>query len=527
MPLKFFLKLYLRLIGLTFLVLLLCAALFTGINSVRQQFWHERYPEPLMRWLAAAPAPLQQYHWLSSLYDFRVSPPDDLALSSVARERLSYGQVVARDSAIGLQVLVQREDGAILDVRLRDPYRDVAEAVALIARWHLDEVAGQQEERREQVRNRLEAALQVSLSPVRDPDRVPEAEVLDRVSERGLAWYRHKTGGRASVLIRLQDGSLIDLSLPPPFRSWAWPMVLLLMAVSGGVLALALYLALRDVDSNLRAVESVAVRIARGEMGARVDAGDSKLVSRLAAAFNGMAEHIQRLVGVQREMIHAVSHELRTPVARIRFGVQMIESASSPEALQKQLDGIDGDIQELDELIDEILTYARLEQGGPVFSLQETSVTNIVRQVVGEQQLVRPALTISANIDSESERWGLSDVEPRYLHRAIQNLVGNAGRYANGKVVVNCHFDEDNCRIDVEDDGPGIPEEDWEKVFTAFARLDDSRTRTSGGYGLGLSIVRRILYWHGGQAFVSRSDTLGGARFSLVWPRKKPDAAIV
>ncbi|MGM0769268.1 MAG: ATP-binding protein [Pseudomonadota bacterium] len=527
MPLKFFLKLYLRLIGLTFLVLLLCAALFTGINSVRQQFWNERYPEPLMRWLASAPAPLQQYHWLASLYDFRVSSPADLALPSVALERLGYGQVVARDSAIGQQLLVQRPDGAIVDLRFRDTYRDVAEATALIARMHLDEAGAEEEGRREHVKSQLEAALGVSLEQVRNPDKVPDPEVLDRVSERGLSWYWSEAGGRASVLIRLHDGSLMNLTVPPPFRSWAWPVVLLLMAVSGGVLALALYLALRDVDSNLRAVESVAVRIARGEMGARVETGDSKLVSRLAAAFNGMAEHIQRLVGVQREMIHAVSHELRTPVARIRFGVQMIEGASSPEALQKQLDGIDGDIQELDELIDEILTYARLEQGGPVFALQETSVTDIVRQVIGEQQLIRPELTITANIDSESERWGLSDVEPRYLHRAIQNLVGNAGRYAGAKVVVNCHFDEDNCRIDVEDDGPGIPEEDWEKVFTAFARLDDSRTRTSGGYGLGLSIVRRILYWHGGQAFVSRSDTLGGARFSLVWPRKKPEDAIV
>lgn len=91
--------------------------------------------------------------------------------------------------------------------------------------------------------------------------------------------------------------------MPAPFSPWAWPVMLLLLVVAGSVLALALYLALRDVDSNLRAVESVAIRIARGEMGARVDAGDSRLVSRLAAAFNGMAEHIQRLVGVQREMI--------------------------------------------------------------------------------------------------------------------------------------------------------------------------------------------------------------------------------
>jgi two-component system sensor histidine kinase RstB len=226
-------------------------------------------------------------------------------------------------------------------------------------------------------------------------------------------------------------------------------------------------------------------------------------------------------------MIHAVSHELRTPVARIRFGVQMLEGCEDQDTLQRQLDGIDGDIQELDELIDEILTYARLEQGGPVFSLTETSVTGIVRQVVEEQQRVRQDLVIEALIGEETEYWSLSDIEPRYIHRAIQNLVGNAGRYAHSHVRVVCHIDEDNCRVDVEDDGPGIPEEDWEKVFTAFARLDDSRTRTSGGYGLGLSIVRRILYWHGGQAFVGRSEALGGAKFSLVWPRKKSLDAIV
>lgn len=107
------------------------------------------------------------------------------------------------------------------------------------------------------------------------------------------------------------------------------------------------------------------------------------------------------------------------------------------------------------------------------------------------------------------------------MHRAIQNLVGNACRYAAGQVRVTCTLDDENCRIDVEDDGPGIPEQEWEKVFSAFARLDDSRTRNSGGYGLGLSIVRRILFWHGGQSFVGRSEELGGARFSLVWPRRQ------
>lgn len=524
MPLKFFLKLYARLIGLTFLVLLLCLFLFWGLNSVREQSWQEHYPEPLMRWLAEVPEPASHYHWLEDLYDFRVTEMEDAQLSPLVRERLNYGQVVALNSSLGQRLLIRDHQGRVLGLRIRDTYREVGEATALIALWHLNEVSGAD---RESAMEQLSAQLEVWLHPVEKVDEVPDDEVLERVSRRSISFYREKAGGQADVLIRLSDGSLVNLQMPPPFSPWSLPVILLLVLVAGGVLALALFLALRDVDRNLRAVESVAVRIARGEMGARVDAGDSTLVSRLAAAFNSMAEHIQRLVGVQREMIHAVSHELRTPVARIRFGVQMLEGCKDDAMLQKQLDGIDGDIQELDELIDEILTYARLEQGGPVFSLQETSVTDIVRQVVGEQQLVRQDLSIKSDIDEESEFWSLSDIEPRYIHRAIQNLVGNAGRYANGRVRVHCHIDEDNCRVDVEDDGPGIPEEDWEKVFTAFARLDDSRTRTSGGYGLGLSIVRRILYWHGGQAFIGRSEDLGGARFSLVWPRKKPVDSIV
>ncbi|MCK7549303.1 ATP-binding protein [Marinobacter koreensis] len=519
MPPRFLLKLYGRLAGASALVLLLCLLVFNGLNSVRHQFWLERFPEPLMRWLAAAPAPEEQYHWLTPMYGLRTLSPAELDLSPVEQERLDYGQVVAVESAVGYRLMSQTHTGQILQVRFQDPYRAVVRATSLIVRWHLDTASLGDQDR---VVSELAGRLGVSITPLIESHQLPGSDVLQAVADQGLVTFRSDSHEFENALIRLSDGTLVKLGFPAPFSPWGWPVVTLLVVLVGGVLAVALFLAVRETDNSLRQVESVAVRIARGEMGARVDAGKSTLVGRLAAAFNGMAEHIQRLVQVQREMIHAVSHELRTPVARIRFGVQMIEDCEDQQMLKKQLDGIDGDIQELDELIDEILTYARLEQGGPVFSLTETSVTDIIRQVVSEQQVLRPNLTISSDIDETSERWALSDIEPRYIHRAIQNLVGNAGRYAGSQVRVRCRIDEDNCRVDVEDDGPGIPEEDWEKVFTAFARLDDSRTRTSGGYGLGLSIVRRILYWHGGQAFVSRSDTLGGARFSLVWPRKKP-----
>jgi two-component system sensor histidine kinase RstB len=517
MPVTFSLKLFTRLAGLAVLIALSCSVVAWGLSSVRHQAWQEQLAAPLMDWLATTPNPRQQYHWLPGLYDFNIRRVGELDLDAVARERLGYGQTLVVSDQVGARLLVARPAGGVLSLRFRNLYQDLAEATALVLLWHMNEVPPGKG--RDSLSGSLAEALGVRLTSLSHVDQLPAPEVLDRAWERNIAWYGDQGQGR--VLMRLADGALVRMDMPPGFRTLSWPVLLLLVGLAALVLLIAVRLLMRDLERNLRSVESVAVRIARGDLEARVEPGQGNLVSRLARSFNGMAEQIQRLVEVQREMIHAVSHELRTPVARIRFGVQMIESARDEQALQRQLDGIDNDIQELDELIDEILTYARLEQGGPVFSLRPASVTDLVRQVIEEQQVLHPAVTIDAVITEQSELFAESDVEPRYLHRAIQNLVGNACRYAAGRVRVSCSLDDENCRVDVEDDGPGIPEQEWEKVFSAFARLDDSRTRNSGGYGLGLSIVRRILFWHGGQSFVGRSDELGGARFSLVWPRRQ------
>lgn len=516
MPVTFSIKLFTRLATLAVIIALICALVGWGIAQVRHQAWQEQLTRPLMNWLVNTPSAPQHYHWLPRLYDFTTGSAAELGLDSVARERLSYGQTLVKSDQIGPRAMAARPAGGVVSMRLRNLYQDTAEATALVLLWHLNETPPAA---RGETAGHLADALSVSVTPLDKPEQLPGNEVLERVADRNLAWFGDSDQGH--VLIRLEDGALMRMDMPAAFRSLTWPVLLLLAGLAALVLAIAVRLLMRDLDRNLRSVESVAVRIARGELEARVEPGQGSLVSRLAHSFNSMADQIQRLVEVQREMIHAVSHELRTPVARIRFGVQMIETARDEQALQRQLDGIDNDIQELDELIDEILTYARLEQGGPVFSLRPGNVTDIVRQVVEEQQVLHPGIDISEVIPEQSETFAQSDIEPRYLHRAIQNLVGNACRYARGEVRVRCLLDEQNCRVDVEDDGPGIPEQDWEKVFSAFARLDDSRTRNSGGYGLGLSIVRRILFWHGGQSFVGRSAELGGACFSLVWPRRQ------
>jgi two-component system sensor histidine kinase RstB len=168
-----------------------------------------------------------------------------------------------------------------------------------------------------------------------------------------------------------------------------------------------------------------------------------------------------------------------------------------------------------------MLTYARLEQGSPELNFQRVDLDALLDQVIGELSPLRPQVSVSRGICLSSAHWDDAwvDAEPRYLHRALQNLVSNAMRHAQGHVLISYQVGQVRCRIDVEDDGPGVPESAWERIFTPFLRLDDSRTRASGGHGLGLSIVRRIIYWHGGRALISKSNNLGGACFSLSWPR--------
>lgn len=286
------------------------------------------------------------------------------------------------------------------------------------------------------------------------------------------------------------------------------------------IMGLASYYVVRPLLNRLLMLEETVVKIRRHDLSARVTVDSNDMLGRLAATFNDMAEHIQRLIHSQREMTNAVSHELRTPVARIRFGLEFLEDEDVRSRRVERIQDIDGDIQELERLIDEILTYASLEEGTPSLKLQMVRVDDILSQVKKESDNLGRPIEVEHVVTQEEGESQYAECEERYIHRVVQNLVGNAMNYGDSKVRISSACEAGMYRIDVEDDGPGIPPDKLEKVFVPFARLDDSRTRSSGGYGLGLSIVQRIAYWHGGLASVSRSS-LGGAKFTVLWPRKQ------
>ncbi|NLW04614.1 MAG: HAMP domain-containing protein [Pseudomonadaceae bacterium] len=327
--------------------------------------------------------------------------------------------------------------------------------------------------------------------------------------------------------IQLDTDSWLKVGPVRLFNHYPSSLILSIFLASLIVLTLSIGWFLHGLESRLRHLERASSQLAAGNLQARVKIVGDDFISKLAIAFNRMAEQLQRLLRTQQEMIHAVSHELRTPVARIRFGIQMIEDLSedgSPHAMiAKQVYGIDQDIDELDTLIDEILTYARLGQEKLQLQFIRQDVTGLTEEIFARFERTNLKLNFSFVINNPANLSPEVDVEGRYFQRAIQNLIGNSVRYAQQQIRISCHLENDTFRVDVEDDGPGIPEEDCERVFMPFSRLDDSRTRSSGGYGLGLSIVQRIIYWHRGSALVDRSPNLGGARFSLIFPRTQSD----
>ena len=352
-----------------------------------------------------------------------------------------------------------------------------------------------------------------------------------RIDEGDTVMALGKGGDSIRVLSGVGETPWV-LEIGPLFQMNPYPPELLILITFLGLclIGLVVYLLVRRLEHRLRGLEAAATQIAQGSLETRVPAAGADSVGRLASAFNGMAEHLQRSLMIQRELVRAVSHELRTPVARLRFGLEMINDATTPEARHKYMVGMDSDIQDLDKLVDEMLTYARLEQGAPTLNFQRIDLDALIDQVIAELAPLRPHISVRRGecvdalnrIGSDETHW--VEAEPRYLHRALQNLLSNAMRHAESEVRIGYQLSEERCRIDVDDDGPGVPESAWERIFTPFMRLDDSRTRASGGHGLGLSIVRRIIHWHGGRALIGRSQTLGGACFSLAWPRQQGEA---
>ncbi|MBI5922679.1 MAG: HAMP domain-containing protein [Betaproteobacteria bacterium] len=266
---------------------------------------------------------------------------------------------------------------------------------------------------------------------------------------------------------------------------------------------------------SLQALSDAAAAIGAGRLSTRTALPLSDSIYPLAARMNQMAERIESLIESHKALLHSVSHELRTPIARMRFSLELLREAREDTAREKRFDSIESDLAELETLVIELLQVSRPEL--PLAQRSKFDLAVMLRQVIGSTEHGLGDKQLLTDFDSaEVAIHG----DARLLGRAVGNLLRNAQKYAKHTIGVGARLSIDGVHITVEDDGPGIPQAERTRVFEAFYRLDRSRDRTTGGFGLGLSIAQRAVAAHGGSIIVDDSP-LGGARFTITLPEQQ------
>jgi signal transduction histidine kinase len=277
-----------------------------------------------------------------------------------------------------------------------------------------------------------------------------------------------------------------------------------LPVVLTGIVAALLALVLVQVLAHgmtypLREMVSAARAMARGDYTRRVTATSRDEVGELARAFNSMAAELDEVDRIRRDLLANVSHELRTPIGALRAKLENLVDdveTMNPATLKAML----RQVERLGDLVEQLLDLSRLESGAVPLERTRFLAATLVEQVVDEWRTQAEIRDIHVEGAVEPTTLEL-DADEKRLHQVLGNLVANAVRHSprGGRVLVRATALNDLTRLEVSDDGPGIPPEEAERVFERFYRSDQARSSKDGGSGLGLSIARWIVDLHGGR----------------------------
>jgi two-component system, OmpR family, sensor histidine kinase RstB len=441
------------------------------------------------------------------------------ALDTGQLKHLRSGEMLIRpdlgDKVATLFVAIPGEDNLFLSTEIDDVNEQLSRVTALLI---LNDLGRHPKLQRDKELIKLQQNFGFSLT-LSDINIAPlDATQLRRVKRGDIVVSLNDTtfdNPYIQVFAKYGNSGKLLILGPITLFNWFPSNVILLLGFLGLVLlALCSYGLVRPLERRLQVMEVEVDKIGTA-LAPSVPVQGDDAISRFALRVNSMASRIQGLLEEQRELTHAISHELRTPVARLKFRLETLNSPASEDKRQQAIDGINKDLNELNTLIDEILTFASLDSGSANWNQQPLNIKQMLDNLANETSLLSPHLHIKVNTDTSTDT--VTGVE-HLLNRALQNLLLNATRYARENVHVSFNSSTTDYELRVADDGTGIHEQDRERVFTPFTRLDKSRNRASGGFGLGLAIVQQVAQWHQGSVVLGRSE-LGGAEFIFRWPK--------
>lgn len=351
----------------------------------------------------------------------------------------------------------------------------------------------------------LNLSFDLRIEPMKDFDLAPPA--MQRLRDGDIVALDEKY----TFIQRIPRSHYVLAVGPVPYLYYLHQMRLLDLALLGFIaisLAFPVFIWMRPHWQDMLKLESAAQRFGEGHLTERIHFDSGSSFDRLGIAFNQMADNINALIASKKQLIDGIAHELRTPLVRLRYRLEMSENLTGAE-----LQALNRDIGQLEALIEELLTYARLDRPQTELHLSTPDLPVWLQTHINDVQSVNPQRKLLTAITPGA--YGALDM--RLMERVLDNLMNNAMRYSETTLRIGLDLQGSQAILCVEDDGPGIEPAEREKVFEPFVRLDPSRDRATGGCGLGLAIVRSIAQAMGGSVRCEASE-LGGARFVFSWP---------
>lgn len=333
-----------------------------------------------------------------------------------------------------------------------------------------------------------ERVMGSTITPPLDPPTTEELETL-KTERWSVARYR--------IVVRSDDGSMIGLYLPD-HSGFPWSFVIPLGIGVLLIVGVATTWFTRRLVRPLSDLAEAARQFGSGNTKARAALHREDELGEVGRAFDDMADRTSALISSQRQLMADVSHELRTPLARIRVALEL--AAEDPVAAKDVLSDVGIDLDEIDQLIADILTTARLDADATSIHRSPIKVGELAENAISRFEARHPGRKLQQQLGGTERSI---ECDSALLRRALDNLLDNAAKYSDSPVMLQIIPNGKVVTFAVVDTGIGMSAADLERAGTPFWRSDVSRTRKTGGVGLGLALARRIARAHGGDVILA------------------------
>lgn len=406
------------------------------------------------------------------------------------------------------------KSGLQIDLQLNQISEQQFRAIALLA---LNELAVNTEQDVNATLSRIAQLYPFTLDIVSPSEIKLDNQQRRRLNSGNVVAVSDTDSKQTSIYVKAPNNQILLVGPIDSFDPLTTQTLVLLVLISIIITSSVTYGLIRRLERRLNVVNNILAEFGPQKLTSRVPISGKDVITQLGVKVNEMADRIEELLAHQKEITQAVSHELRTPIARIKFRIQMLNDARevsgeilTQQELEARTSAINKDIQQLEALIDEMLTLHKLDKNPNEYQRLPIDIAPILDNIIESNSIRFDHI----NIDNQISNSINVQANAQDINRLLENLITNACKHAKSKIILCCQLNAPNYNISVEDDGEGVPENQRERIFQPFTRLENLQNKKNTGYGLGLAIVQRIAKLNEVEVRVEDSQ-LGGAKFQL------------